>query len=129
MKLTVTTGLILPLGSTCLHAQQALVGSYSGSFTKQGRAGNLQGGVTLQITSAENGALKATAIRGSAGLRGTDGCAGQYELAGTYQGDKLQLKSTAKGGGAGDCGLSFQLTADGNKLVGKMGQLDVQLSK
>lgn len=119
MKLAVTMGLILFFGSACLHAQQALVGTYSGSYS----AKNKPVGVTLQITSAENGALKATARR----MAGA--CAGQYELEGTYRDDKLQLRSTEKSGRAGDCDLRFQLTAEGDKLVGKLGQLDVQLSK
>jgi hypothetical protein len=125
MKLAVTTGLILLLGSTCLHAQQALVGTYNGTFTAKIRSSSaeIQVGLKLEITSAENGALKGTLIN-----YGTAGCGGQYKLEGTYQDDKLQLTSD-KGGRAGDCTLQFQLTAEGNKLVGKMGPNDVTLSK
>ncbi len=127
MKLTVATGLGILVCAASLHAQETLVGKYSGTFNLTTRTGAHGIAITMEITNAANGKLQGKANRHSAGRAGT-GCAGEYKLEGTYQDNKLEITSEA-GGPAKDCILHFHLVAEGNKLRGKMGDLDTELSK
>lgn len=107
-----------------VYAQDSLVGKWSGSFSIQTSRGEIKVGVELTIASVENGKVKGTATSYS------KSCGGQYEMQGTYQDDKLALKSANKSGGAGDCWFGLKLTVDGNKLVGTTGVgSPIQLSK
>lgn len=81
-------------------------------------------GLTLVISSIENGVVKAAATLGGRG------CEGQYPMQGTFQNNRLDLNATRKGGPAGDCPLSLSLAAQGNTLVGATGDGNkVQLSR
>jgi hypothetical protein len=85
--------------------------------------------VVLDITSVESGKVKAKAVRGAYGNRGPGlACAGEYQMEGTYENNKLVIKSVAGPGGL-DCSLGFVLVAEGNKLKGTFGKRDVELSK
>jgi hypothetical protein len=128
MKLKASPGLAFLVLAASLHAQESLVGKYSGTFNLQTQSrGVLPIAVSLNITSAANGKLLATASRSHNGKAGM-GCVGEYKLEGSYEGNKIDMKSDA-GGPAKDCVMRFELVADGNKLKGKMGQSDVEFSR
>ena len=124
MKTVIAISLVLLSYSTSLLAQQTLVGKYSGNYIQKTGRGDESRGLTLEIASAENGKLKGTAVRVEKGS-----CSGKYEVEGTYQDNKIVVRSVGGGGAASDCGLRLQLVAEGNKLVGKFGPRDVELSR
>jgi hypothetical protein len=45
------------------------------------------------------------------------------------KGNELVLRSQTRAGRLGDCGFGFRGTLEGNKMVGKLGNLDVSLYK
>jgi len=110
---------------TITYAQESLVGTYTGSYTVPVSGyGPQQVGMQLIIASVENGVVKgaATVYRLS--------CKGNYPMEGKYDGNKLVMKSTAKGGVAGDCIIALNVVQEGNKLVGKTGSgAPLQLSR
>jgi hypothetical protein len=132
-RLVLVSFLAASLGnSTYLYAQDSLVGTYTGGFTPSGElASARQVGVALVIASEEGGVVKGTAKLTSSWS--TSGCSGEYPMAGKYQGGKLVMRNTAKGGSSGDCDFSFNVTREGNKLVGATGTTGkgspLQLSK
>jgi len=100
-----------------LQAQESLVGRYVGSYEGQARTGGTRSnGVELNITSEENGIVK-----GEARLVTAGSCAGAYPMEGRFENNKLVMRATSKGGGAGDCSFSFNAVKEGNKLVGTTG--------
>ena len=110
------------------YAQDALVGKYTGSYALAVRDKEITVRLTLVIASVEDGVVKGTATTASSGSRPP--CDGDYPMAGKYEGNKLQLHATQKGGRTGDCSLALNLTVEGNKLVGTTGTgSQVQLSK
>ena len=113
-----------------LHAQSELVGKYSGSLSAVDFRGRDKSyGISVEITSAENGRLAGTLTN-----EGSRGCPGKSAMAGTYEGNKVTF-ATVKGDDKNQgCGVQrFEGVADGGKLVGKMphngAPHDVQLSK
>jgi len=126
MNRVIVVGLALSLCSLAVHAQQGIVGKYNGTLV---RASGKSSGITIEITSAENGKLK-----GSYTSHGRGVCGGIFPIEGTYQGNKLEF-TAAKGGPTGDClERKFEVVSDGDKLVGQMLQQSgdsgkVQLSK
>lgn len=117
MKFAVMVGSILFIFSTCLYAQQSLVGKYSGSLTApDGRGNPRQQGISIEITSAENGSLKGTITNAP-----TVPCYGTYAMEGTYDGNKVILAAVEAASTTRGCvPLRFQGVAEGNRLVGKM---------
>ena len=106
-------------------AQDSLVGTYKGNNTGPGCPGDVQVEVQLVIASVEKGVVKGTVTQFSKG-----GCAGEYPMEGTYDDNKLVMKSTGKGGRAGDCDFGLNVALEGNKLVGtNVGGRPIQLSK
>ena len=101
-------------------AQDSLVGKYSASYSSTGIQSTLQS-VSINITSVENGAVKAT------GYRSDVGCRGEYQLEGTVKGNNIRLRG--KGGPAGDCVFGINGTIDGNAIVTKWGQQELRLTK
>ena len=120
-------------GGAVLHAQESLMGNYSGNFTpsSSGTVSPRPVGVQLAITSEEKGVIKGTAKLISSWS--TSGCTGEYPMTGKYQNGKLIMRSTSKGGSSGDCSFSFNAVKEGNKLVGTTGTTGkgspLQLSK
>jgi len=128
MKLTVVAGLVFSIFTGSLFAQESLVGKYSGGFMTRVTQGDQLVTLVLEITSVEGGKVKAKALRGAVGNFGPGvACAGEYQMEGTYENNKLVIKSVA--GPGGDCRLGFVLVAEGNKLKGRFGKRDVELSK
>lgn len=110
------------------YAQEGLVGTYNGSFQWQTQSrGVVPLSLSVRITSAADGKLQAIASRGHNNKAG-QGCAGEYKLEGTYQGNKIELTSTS-GGPAGDCTMHLRLVAQDNVLRGTMGKSSVELVK
>jgi hypothetical protein len=127
MKLAMAIGIVLSIFASSLCAQESIIGKYSGSFSVKAQQGVLAVPVTLQITSVENEYVKAKATRQSVGNRGPIMyCGGEYEMVGTYRGNKLVLKSVS---GPSDCVLGFVLVPEGNKLTGTVGKTEIVLSK
>jgi hypothetical protein len=129
MKLALAIGLALSILAGFSHAQESLVGKYSGGFKAKTNQGEQWATVVLEILSVEGGRVKAKAVRGAYANIGVGlTCAGEYQLEGTYENNKLLLKSVA-GPGAGDCRLGFMLVVEGNKLKGRLNKNDLELSK
>lgn len=100
------------------------IGKYDGSYTMPSHRGPRPRGLTIVIESVEGGLVKGVATRHE------DKCRGDYPVQGKMDGNKLQLRATEKGGPAGDCGFSANMTVEGNKMVGTMGDgSPVQVSK
>jgi hypothetical protein len=128
MKLAVAFGTCFLVFAASSHAQENFVGKYSGNFNLQTRQrGIIPIGMSLEITSAADGKVQGKASR-HADSRAGRGCEGEYKVAGTYKGNKIEMRSEP-GGPAKDCIMRLQLVAEGNKLKGKMGASDVELSK
>jgi hypothetical protein len=128
MKLAVAFGSSLLVFAAASHAQENLVGKYNGTFLFQTQSrGLLPIAISMEITSAAGGKLQGKATRSSNAKAGM-GCVGEYKLEGTYEGNKIDMKSEP-GGPAKDCIMHLQLVAEGNRLKGKMGQSDVDFSK
>jgi len=110
-------------------AQESLVGKYSGTLLLPTQSrGIVPLPISLEITNAADGKLQGKANRSSSAWAG-QGCAGEYKLAGTYEGSKLDMRATELGGPAKDCPMRLRLIAEGRKLKGKMGQFDVDFSR
>lgn len=119
--------IVLGICAAPVCAQQTLLGKYSGNFMHKSNRGEQPVGLTLDITSLEDGKVKAMAVRSAGATKGS--CAGTYEMQGTYKGGQADLRSVKNRGGAANCRMHLRLVADGNKLKGKWGERDVQLSK
>jgi hypothetical protein len=129
MKLIAAIGFILLSCSACLPVKEGLVGGYSGYFvTPRG----VREYLVLEIQTAQDGMLKAKATRHYSGTRlvaGAGMCMGDYTLEGTYKDNKIDLRSVAPGGAAGDCRMTLRLAVEGDKLTGTMGKLRTELTK
>jgi hypothetical protein len=109
-----------------VSAQGSIVGKYTGSIVQNfATSGAVRAiGLQLVVDSAEGGVVKGTATILELN------CAGDYPMEGKLDDGKLQLRSTTKGGRAGDCWLRLALSVEGNKLNGTTGSgQQVQLSK
>ncbi len=116
MKLGVIAGSLLFVCSTCLYAQQALVGKYDGSLTAAvGGRGDKSFGISIEITSAEDGKLKGTISNQS-----SPSCRGKLAAEGTYEGSKIKIGMVEADLPQGCSALKFEGVAEGDKLVGKM---------
>jgi hypothetical protein len=132
MKLNVAVGLLLLICSASSLSQEALVGQYSGFFVARTRTSEIRERLTLEIQTAQGGKLKATATRYFSGTRlvaGAGMCMGDYVLEGTYQDDKIELRSVGPGGAAGDCRMILRLAVEGDKLTGMMDKRRAELTK
>lgn len=127
MKMAFVAGLVVTIGSTCVYAQQDLVGKYTGTYPQSTPRGEVSLGLTLEILAVEGDTVKGKAVRIAAGQAGR-ACAGAYPVEGTLKGDALELKATEKGA-TGDCGMVLKLMVEGTKLVGTIGNARTQLSR
>ena len=115
----------LLLLSVCapVYGQGDATGKYSGSFTTQALGRDAEVGLTVVISSVENGRVKGVATMGG------QSCAGEYPFEGYLKGTELGIRSNVKGGRAGDCTFGMRGTLEGNRIVGTFGSYRVQLSK
>ena len=124
MKSAVAFGLAIAFSvSAASFAQDSIVGSYQGSYAITNARGPVEIGVTLVIASVNEGKLTGT------GTYHFGACRGDYPLVGSLKENAIGLRSTAKGGAAGDCGFGFKGTVEGNRLVGNIGKYEVVLRK
>ena len=106
-----------------VHAQDSLIGKYSGSYTAT-TVVTYTVGVTLEISSVDGGKVTGVA---TLAMRGA--CNGQYPIAGFYKGDQIGVRATQKGGPAGDCDFGFRGKREGDTLVGTIGPNEITLRK
>ena len=105
------------LGGVFAHAQDSLVGTYTGSFSTMGPTGNSrQNGVTLVVESVVDGVARGTATLNTGGP-----CSGNYPLQGKFADGRLVMRTTAKGGAASDCVFGLNVAVEGNRFVGTTG--------
>jgi hypothetical protein len=123
LQLTACFFAIAICGMGSVFAQESLVGKYTGNYEVATPRGNFRVGVTLVIDGVEDGKVK-----GAATLH-QGNCRGDYPLEGTVKDEVIGLRSTAKGGPAGDCGFGFKGKVEGNRLVGNMGKYEVEFRK
>jgi len=124
MKIRLVVGFAVLLStSATAPAQDSTAGTYNGNYEIQTNRGPQRFGVTMVIDNVENGKVKGTATlqQGS--------CRGDYPIEGSVKGDIIGVRSTEKGGRAGDCGFGFRGKIDGNRLVGHMGKYEVEFRK
>ena len=103
--------------------QGDVTGRYSGSLVAQYQGRDTNVGLTLLISSAENGRVKGVATLGSGP------CAGDYPFEGFLKGAELGVRSNTKGGRAGDCEFGMRGTLEGNRITGTYGRYPLQLAK
>ena len=104
-------------------ADETVIGKYSGAFTAQN---SVPVAITLDIKSADNGAIQGVGTRHVS--RPGAPCTGEFPFKGTLKGDRINVVAE-KYGSSGDCTFRFTGAVAGNKLVGKVGPVDVELSK
>jgi len=110
---------VCTVGGGSLHAQDSLLGTYSGTYLSAGGIGNPRPqGVQLTISSEEAGLVKGTAKVTIALGKGIGACSGDYPMEGKFDDGRLVMKSTSKSGSAGDCSFGINVAKEGNKLVG-----------
>jgi len=105
-------------------AQELVPGKYSGTYQY---SPNTSVNVVLDIKSVENGVVSGTASSRSTARQ--QGCSGEYQISGTFKGNTLRVRSTEKGGAAGDCTFSLSATLEGDKLRAKRGQNEFDLTR
>lgn len=109
--------------STCAHAQETLVGKYSGTFAVSSIRSETFS-MKLVIDSVDGGVVK-----GNATPEGNI-CAGTFPMQGKLEGNKLSLRSTGKGSSLKGCTFNLDLVVEGNRLTGTTDAGDpVRLSK
>jgi hypothetical protein len=120
---SVAIGIAFLCSSILSYAQQGLIGTYEGPyFEVTNGEWPRRHSTTLHITSAENGKLA-----GKFHVSGPS-CQGDYVIDGTYQDNKLELR-TSEGGVPGCGNRKFILNIESDKLVGKYDTLTITLSK
>ena len=105
------------------YGQADVTGKYSGSYTAQFLGRDAEVGLTLVISSVEDGRVKGVATMGG------QSCGGEYPFEGYLKGTELGIRSNVKGGRAGDCTFGMRGTLEGNRIVGTYGSYPVRLSK
>lgn len=101
------------------HAQQDLAGKYEGAI--QGQQGR-RFGVSLEISRVEGSTVSGTMVSFTPGS-----CRGNYKIEGTADNGVLNLQ--ASDGPHADCRPVLKLQVSGNKLVGTMGAMPLELAK
>jgi hypothetical protein len=123
VKAFVAVVALASLLATPVSAQDSPTGTYSGSIVAQSFGADFNVGLTIVITSVDDGRVKGVATMGGRA------CAGEYPFEGSLKGNELAIRSTVKGGRAGDCTFGMRGTLNGNTITGKIGQYPLQLSK
>lgn len=118
-------GAALLVATFALAQDASLVGKYSGNYTSGGGTGVR---IVLDIKSVDNGAVKGTAERISTTRRGGQ-CAGEYPVEGTLKDNTLTVRSVEQGGPSGDCVFRYTAAVQGGKLVGKLGNNELELTR
>jgi len=102
-----------------------LPGQYNGYYRKPGYMQDTWLGMRLEIASAENGLVKATAYR----VTRHHNCGGVYHLEGNLRDGFLMLASIGSNGRVPDCVMRLRLAVNGDKLDGTLNRTELHLSK
>ncbi len=125
MRYTWLAALLVAVASPA-SAQEA--GKYTGSYiNNQGNNTSL----VLDIKSVEGGKIEGTGQRQGFSQTGlpTQACSGEFPLTGTVNGAAVEVRSAQKFGRAQDCSFRLRGTMTGNKIQGKVGGSDVELTR
>ena len=114
MKIKIIVGLSFFFAANCGFTQDLPIGKFSGSLVAQGTGRVQQFGISVDITSAENGNLKGT-LQNVGQI-----CGGIFPMEGTLDGKNIKFRSTETRNVPSCKTLQFQGTVNGNSLVGKM---------
>lgn len=118
---TLLTGLLIVAAGA--SADDSIIGRYNSSITTQGINARVWG-VSIVISSVENGVVEGT------GIREDPKCEGEYPLRGKMRGNQIGVRSIRKGGPAGDCGFGFRGVVQDGALVGKyLGRHEMEFRK
>ena len=109
--------------SAAAVAQESITGTYKGNIEVNTNRGPTRWGVTMVISSVEDGKVKGT------GMFHEGPCRGDYPIVGSVKGDVVGVISPAKGGTSGDCTFGFKGKIEGNRLVGNMGKYEIEFRK
>jgi hypothetical protein len=71
---------------------------------------------------------KVTGVAQRYSAMGENPCNGEYPIAGTRKDNQIDVRATEKGGKAGDCGLRVRRTVQGNKIVARGGNSEIELT-
>jgi hypothetical protein len=119
---SIATAVAFLLCSTPLMAQQGLIGTYAGAYMEKedgSRRAHQYG--TLELVSVQDGKVVGK-------FRLEQDCRGTYQVDGTYQNNKLDLR-TGAGSLMGCGGEQLLLEMQGNKLVGTISGQAVELMR
>jgi len=115
-------GIAILLCPALSYSQQSLIGTYEGGWIYDAGYRQYRNSVIIKISSVDNGK-----VSGKLTLPAYS-CNGEYSLEGTYQDNKLELRTGE--GARFDCGKeTLVLVVQGNKLVGKYASHDIEFSK
>jgi hypothetical protein len=113
MVKSIVAGVAICMLSVSAHAQENLVGKWSGAYVWTAMGGGIRVGLDLEITSVEG-----SRVTGLLKNHSTGNCRGDYEMVGKLEGNALATRAAKPGGLAGDCKFGFRATSDGNKMTG-----------
>ena len=105
-------------------AQDSAVGKYSGSYTLPS-SGVVA--LVLDIRSIKDGVVEGQGERSMA--LGPQMCTGPFRLTGTLKGESIDVRAAEKFGSTKDCTFRLRGAVSGNKITGKVGPFDVELTK
>jgi hypothetical protein len=129
MKMPIACGVAVALlfSASTLAQEPVLSGKYSGGYTSNR---DTQIRLVLDIKSVENGVVKGTISRYSSANRAPQ-CSGEFPLEGTLKGNQLRIRTAEGSGNTGpdDCVLRLHATVEGNKLLGKVGPNEFELTR
>ena len=83
--------------------------------------------VVVEITSVDGGQIQGKGERYAKSSRRT--CVGEFVLAGTVNGSEISLWSAEKFGRDEECTWRMRGNHQGNKIVGKIGQTEVEFTR
>jgi hypothetical protein len=114
-RATSTSLMALAVLSACLttaHAEEPLLGRYSGTMPIPSFRGGLSVAADLHIVSLDGGRVQATMQRHM-----KDYCNVRYGMAGSFEDNVLTLKAN-EGEGVRGCAIDLTMTRDGKTLSG-----------
>ena len=130
-RIAAACAIVFTAGASVASAQELAPGKYTGTYDVT-QAQGAKVSLVLDIKSVDNGTITGTGERHGItryGKRSSGGCTGAFPLAGTVKGDELDVRSAEKFGAGGDCQFRLRGKVSGNKILGKVGQNEVELSR
>ena len=111
-------------------AQEMALGRYTATYTSA-QTQAFQTTITLDIRSVESGNVRGIGTRYTLLQNGRPGrlCVGEFPISGTVKGDDVDIGSSQKFGGTEDCSFRLRGKFSGDKIEGKIGPIDVVLTR